>query len=101
MVTTKTRRLRDAYRFPGFRPVDELRGVFGSLCAGGHPRSALKKTTCGTCGRQQSGCSSPKRSVTLTARLRRSNCGTNSSNFTGMHVADRDRLEQELREISK
>jgi hypothetical protein len=29
MVTSKKRRLRDAYRFPGFRPVDDLRGVFG------------------------------------------------------------------------
>jgi hypothetical protein len=29
MVTARKRRLRDAYRFPGFRPVDDLRGVFG------------------------------------------------------------------------
>ena len=29
MVTSRKRRLRDAYRFPGFRPVDDLRGVFG------------------------------------------------------------------------
>jgi hypothetical protein len=29
MVTPRKRRLRDAYRFPGFRPVDDLRGVFG------------------------------------------------------------------------
>jgi hypothetical protein len=29
MVTSKKRRLRDAYRFPGFRAVDDLRGVFG------------------------------------------------------------------------
>ena len=28
MVTSGKRRLRDAYRFPGFRPVDDLRGVF-------------------------------------------------------------------------
>ena len=26
-------RLRDAYRFPGFRPVDDLRGVFGDPLA--------------------------------------------------------------------
>jgi hypothetical protein len=29
MVTSRKRRLRDAYRFPSFRPVDDLRGVFG------------------------------------------------------------------------
>ena len=29
MVSSKKRRLRDAYRFQGFRPVDDLRGVFG------------------------------------------------------------------------
>lgn len=29
MVTSKKRRLRDAYRLPGFHPVDDLRGVFG------------------------------------------------------------------------
>jgi len=29
MVSSRKRRLRDAYRFPGFRPVDDLRGVFG------------------------------------------------------------------------
>ena len=27
--STKQRRLLDAYRFPGFRPMDEVRGVFG------------------------------------------------------------------------
>jgi hypothetical protein len=29
MVTSRKRRLLDAYRFPGYRPVDDLRGVFG------------------------------------------------------------------------
>jgi hypothetical protein len=29
MTSTKQRRLLDAYRFPGFCPMDELRGVFG------------------------------------------------------------------------
>jgi hypothetical protein len=28
-TSTKRRRLRDAYRFPGFRPIEEVRGVFG------------------------------------------------------------------------
>jgi hypothetical protein len=28
-TSTKRKRLLDAYRFPGFRPVAELRGVFG------------------------------------------------------------------------
>jgi hypothetical protein len=29
MGISRKRRLRDAYRFAGFRPVDDLRGVFG------------------------------------------------------------------------
>src|SRR5215207_3039798 len=29
ITSTKRRRLLDAYRFPGFRPMDEVRGVFG------------------------------------------------------------------------
>ena len=29
MDIARKRRLRDAYRFPGFRPFDNLRGVFG------------------------------------------------------------------------
>jgi len=29
VTSTKRRRLRDAYRFPGFRPMEEVRGVFG------------------------------------------------------------------------
>ncbi len=30
---TKTRHLRDVYRFPGFAPTATLRGVFGDLFA--------------------------------------------------------------------
>src|SRR5271169_684399 len=29
VTSTKRRRLLDAYRFPGFRPVEEVRGAFG------------------------------------------------------------------------
>src|SRR5258708_13012219 len=29
VTSTKRRRLLDAYRFPGFRPVEEVRGMFG------------------------------------------------------------------------
>ena len=29
VTSTKRQRLLDAYRFPGFRPMDEVRGVFG------------------------------------------------------------------------
>src|SRR6267378_3577511 len=29
VTSTKRRRLLDAYRFPGFRPIEEVRGVFG------------------------------------------------------------------------
>jgi len=29
VTSAKRRRLRDAYRFPGFRPVERVRGVFG------------------------------------------------------------------------
>jgi hypothetical protein len=28
-TAAKRLRLRDAYRFPGFRPIEEVRGVFG------------------------------------------------------------------------
>ena len=54
--TKRRRRLWDAYAFPGFRPQPTVRGVFGD------PKArvitldtALKKTTCGCCGRAQSG----------------------------------------------
>src|SRR5216683_7287833 len=29
VTSTKRRRLLDAYRFPGFRPMEDVRGVFG------------------------------------------------------------------------
>jgi hypothetical protein len=29
VTATKQRRLRDAYRFAGFRPIEQVRGVFG------------------------------------------------------------------------
>src|SRR5271169_6578810 len=29
VTSTKRRRLLDAYQFPGFRPMEEVRGVFG------------------------------------------------------------------------
>ena len=29
VTSTKRQRLLDAYRFPGFRPIEEVRGVFG------------------------------------------------------------------------
>src|SRR5258708_29109170 len=29
ITSTKRRRLLDAYRFPGFRPIEAVRGVFG------------------------------------------------------------------------
>jgi hypothetical protein len=55
MVTSKNRRLRDAYGFQAFAPSMTYAAFRRSVCAGGQARSALKKTTCGTCGQQQSG----------------------------------------------
>ncbi|MCA9419477.1 MAG: ISL3 family transposase [Nitrospira sp.] len=46
----KTKKLEDVYRFPGFRPVRQVRGCFGD------PKTRIlrlrrwKKTICGTCG---------------------------------------------------
>jgi len=49
--TRPVRRLADAYRFPGFRTLQRVRGIFGDP----HARLVMlvrrgKKTVCGTCG---------------------------------------------------
>ncbi len=55
-ILSRRKRLLDSYRFPRFRPLPEVVGVFGrSVCAGGSAREALKKTACGFCGRVHSG----------------------------------------------
>jgi transposase len=53
---TKTKRLRDSYRFPGFHPALTVVGLFGDP----HARvirltRRSKKTMCGVCGRVQRG----------------------------------------------
>ena len=56
MRKRKLRRLSDSYRFPGFRPLPTVVGIFGE------PRARVvtlvrrsKKTVCGACGQTQSG----------------------------------------------
>ena len=50
-TSSKPKRLSDAYRFPGVRPLATLRGVFGDAQGSGHYAcSALKKTRCSACG---------------------------------------------------
>jgi len=47
----KPRRLADAYRFPGFRPLQKMQGIFGRPAGSSHhARTAGEKTICGTCG---------------------------------------------------
>lgn len=55
-TTRKRKRLLDAYNFPGFRPLETVKGVFGDLKARVIPLSRRsKKTLCGVCGRIQFG----------------------------------------------
>src|ERR1700680_3573247 len=53
--SSKTKRLRDSYGFPRFHPALTVTGLFGDPHASDQPDSPLKKTTCGVCGRVQSG----------------------------------------------
>jgi len=51
----KIKRLEDAYRFPGFRPLRTLKGVFGDPWVRVVVlRRQRKRTVCGTCGKVHS-----------------------------------------------
>ena len=54
--STRPKRLLDAFRFPGFRPLPKVVGVFGDPPRPSRSaRAPLKKTACGYCRRVHSG----------------------------------------------
>ena len=65
-----SKNLEDAYRFPGFRPLPTVQGIFGDAHASLSPLRAVKKTVCGTCGLVHRGFYDRKR-----RRVRDLSCG--------------------------